>query len=209
MKLNGNLPVNLGTYNIVAPEFVYHLYMPIAMLPAKGINKGLRVPAHLQCFMPLIASALWHTPSEGKYVYLTVKKMYVQKGQDANRPGWHIDGYGTDDLNVIWCDTIPTEFTFGEFDLSEDHEQSLKDLELQVSPNVLLTYAPHSLLKLDNTVVHRVAVCKEDCIRTFVKISISKHQYNLEGNSHNHLFDYNWSITARITARNHPIAEAK
>jgi hypothetical protein len=196
-------PENLGYFDIKADEFVYHVYMPIKM----RISCDIRIPDHLQCYKPLIIAAmagkLWYRD----YVYLTVKKMYVQKGGTANRPGWHIDGYGTEnDLNFIWSDCIPTEFCSGEFNLSDCHEKSLLEMEQQAEGKPIFTYPEKTLLCLNNKIVHRVGVCKETCLRTFVKISISKDRYDLAGNAHNHLFDYDWSLVERQGSRNHPIA---
>jgi hypothetical protein len=43
-------------------------------------------------------------------------------------------------------------------------------------------------------------------MRRFVKVSLSSHRYNLIGNSHNHLLDYDWQMFPRDAARNDPAA---
>ena len=42
------------------------------------------------------------------------------------------------------------------------------------------------------------------CFRTFFKLSFSKDKYDLKGNSHNYLFDYNWEMRERKENRNIP-----
>lgn len=41
-------------------------------------------------------------------------------------------------------------------------------------------------------------------MRQYVKISLSDHRYNLENNSHNYLFDYDWPMFGREATRNDP-----
>lgn len=45
-------------------------------------------------------------------------------------------------------------------------------------------------------------------VRSFVKISVSRHRYNLVGNSVNHLLGLNWPMAERMPERNHPIAHS-
>ena len=126
-------------------------------------------------------------------MYITVKKMYVSPSVTANRPGWHADGFGTDDLNYIWYDSVPTLFAVGEdFHVTEgDHVKSLQEFERDAfSPaNKIVTYPAGHLLKLDPYVVHAVDTnVKDQVMRTFVKVSVSDDLYNLKDNSINPLF---------------------
>lgn len=203
--MHSSLPACIGQFEIDCPEFVYHMYMPIKM--ADGFD--VRIPKHLACFWPLVQQVIFCSAYANKYIYLTVKKMYIASGQSANRPGWHLDGYGTDDFNFIWSDTLSTEFVTGEFSLSADHETSLGQMQQQAEGRAIHTFPDSSLLWLDPTNVHRVAACKADCLRTFVKISASSARYNLAGNAHNYLFDYDWPMAERKASRNHPIAYAE
>ena len=199
------LPRSLGQVSIGCPEFVYHMYMPIKMAERADV----RIPPHLHCFWPVIERVLFHGGvAAGKYMYLSVKKMHISAGQTANRPGWHIDGYGTKDHNYIWSDCLPTEFVTGEFSLSENHSLSLLQMEQQARGREVLTFPVGNLLLLESDSVHRVANCVQDCVRTFVKISVSTEKYNLKGNAHNYLFDYEWDMVDRVVERNHPIGAA-
>jgi hypothetical protein len=199
----GDAPKVIGHFEIDCPEFMFYQYLPIRMP-----ESGLQIPKNLRCFEPLIeAIALFDGWLPDDYVYLTAKKMFVSPGCSVNRPGWHLDGFGTPDINYIWCDSIPTEFCFQPFNLSDEHELSLIEMEKQAHPENIRTYPIGTLLRLDRRVVHRVGTCKEPCYRTFAKISISKNRYNLKGNAHNYLFDYDWPMFDRINGRNHPIVE--
>lgn len=196
-----SLPKPMGQFSIECPEFVFHLYMPIKMRH----NDDLRIPPHLSCFGPLVEAVMRLGVRSEDFVYLTVKRMHVPRGGDANRPGWHIDGYGSDDKNFIWSDSLPTEFVSGHFSLSNDHEASLMEMGAQASGLPIITYPENTLLALDATNIHRVAVCHADHVRTFCKISVSGERYNLVGNAHNYLFGYDWPMMARTAERNHPV----
>jgi len=195
-------PEILGQFSIDCQEMMFVQYMPIAM-PGTDIA----IPDHLKCFEPLIAAVSTRLRDASDYIYLTAKCMFIAEGMTPNRPGWHIDGFGTDDKNYIWSDSMPTEFCVGQsFNLSRDHEKSLMQMQEQARQENILTYPVGSLLGLDSTIVHRVSPQFQPGMRTFCKISVSRHQYNLKGNAHNYLFDYKWEMLDRKTERNHPIA---
>lgn len=62
-----------------------------------------------------------------------------------------------------------------------------------------------TLLRLTPYVIHDTPVIPEPGgMRSFVKISVSTHRYNLLGNSHNHLLDYDWPMYDRAAVRNQP-----
>ena len=66
-------------------------------------------------------------------------------------------------------------------------------------------YPIHTLLRLDPYVVHRASVAETDTYRTFVKVSVSNKKYARMGNTHNDLFDYDWTMKERNNnERNHP-----
>ena len=90
------------------------------------------------------------------------------------------------------------------FKITEDCEASLKEFEEQVDIRNIVTYPNKTLLKLTPANIHRVSESKQEGFRTFVKISVSKHKYNLKGNSHNYLLDYDWDMVHRFVERNHP-----
>jgi hypothetical protein len=138
-----------------------------------------------------------------EYVYLTLKKMIVGPSVTPNRPGWHADGFGSDDLNYVWYDSVPTIFNKSRFVISDDHVKSLEEFDQQALPENDVTFPCKSLLKLDPYVVHRVQMADREQMRTFVKISISKNPYNLKGNSINPYLP-KFKMFDRAAVRNDP-----
>lgn len=193
----------VGTFNLSPTEMCFVQYLPIKMRALKSI----RIPRNIGWIEPLVDRVCKGAGDLFDYIYVTVKYTYVSEGCSSNRPGWHIDGYGSDDVNYIWYDKFPTEIMKGTIpNLSEDHEESLKQME-EYEPKEIITFPENSLLRLDNTIIHRVAPIKESGMRAFVKITLSKHKYNLKGNAHNYLFDYDWKMYDRKESRNHPFVE--
>lgn len=206
----GKAPEDLGLINVSLPEVMYYLYLPIKLRGIEHIH--LPQPLHpLSELIRAVARDLGDQAWLDNYIYITVKKMFVSPSVTANRPGWHADGFDTDDLNYVWYDCLPTEFAVGpNFNITEgDHVKSLQEFESQANKNVNTIYPNKHLLKLDPYVVHRVATAHEQMMRTFVKISVSKDQYNLKDNSINHGLAYNWKTYDRATVRNDPASAQK
>lgn len=207
----GEPPIDLGEFKIPVTESMFYLYLPIKM----AYNPTIRVPLRLMQFWPLIRrvqTLYLDDPADHKkaddgwfnrYVYLTVKHMLVNPGFWGNRGGAHCDGFGTDDMNWIWYDKNPTEFNVKAFqNITSDERKSLVQFEEQWDHAQTWTFPEFHLLELNPFVVHRVAAVTRYDMRTFVKISTSKHQFNLIGNSHNYLFDYEWKMFDRQEVRN-------
>lgn len=206
MKVNkyGQKPAVVWEFKLVPSEMCFVQYLPIGMADCEGLGEVIQIPKNLQWLEELVAMTVMHCDeSVGNYIYLTVKHLYVTPNNMGNRPGWHSDGFGTDDINYIWCDKYPTEFCIQDFSISEDCETSLKEMESQALEKNIVTYPENTLLRLDKYNVHRTPVVGEG-YRTFVKISVSKDRYNLQGNAHNYLFDYDWEMVVRSDIRNHP-----
>ena len=138
-----------------------------------------------------------------QYVYLTAKTLWVSGDYIGNRPGWHSDGFGTNDLNYIWYDRAPTEFLDADFDLPDDCADAMEQMANHALGRVPVLYPDKHLLRLDPSVIHRSPVDFEAGMRTFVKVSVSPDRYDLVGNSVNHALPA-WPLTARKAERNHP-----
>lgn len=199
--INSKLPECLGLFSVSYPEMMFVMYMPIK-LP----YGSLKIPPHLEYFKHIVDFVIENEhiygPVEDQYVYITAKHGYVNENYPGNRPGWHIDGFGSDDVNYIWTDRNPTEFCVQIFRLNEDHNESLKDMENQAGNNIQ-TNPENSLMRLNTTMVHRVSPIVKPGLRTFLKITFSKNRYNMQGNAHNYLLDYNWNMITRKECRNH------
>jgi len=217
IKQYGNEPLDLGFVDFKANEMMAYLYLPIKMSKAENAlhddrDRLLRLPDNLIDYVGIIASATSNAAHhigyeefiDNYYVYITAKTLWVEPGCPGNRPGFHVDGYGSNgDLSYIWYDMNPTEFAIQQFtDIPDDDIQSLAAMEAQTDVDNLITYPCKHLLRLDESVVHRVGPVEQSGYRTFIKISVSKHRYNLKMNSHNHEFCYDWNLTDRDDIRN-------
>jgi hypothetical protein len=196
----GTKPQLIGTFILNCKEMMFYQYLPIKL----AYESAIRLPERLRVFKPLVDAALEIEFTVDKYIYLTAKYIYATPDNLGNRGGWHSDGFGTEDINYIWCDKFPTEFCIQDFNLSDDHERSMIEMEQQVNPANIIQYTPYQLLKLTPANIHRCPIISEGGFRAFVKISISTEKYNLVGNSHNYLLDYEWEMFEREMVRNHP-----
>lgn len=206
-KKYGDLPFSLGIYEVECPEMMFYQYLPIKM---KGRTE-ITFEDRLNCFQKIIGNALCDFVGNyglsrfvESYVYLTAKRMYAAPGCTINRPGWHSDGFMTDDINYIWCDRFPTIFNSTNFNLSQDDQLSLFEMDTQAKPDNNVIYRENELLRLDQYNIHKVDDQHTGGMRTFVKISISRDKYDLAGNSHNYKIDYNWDMRNRSEQRNIP-----
>lgn len=199
----GNLPTDMGLIDISPVEMMFWMYCPISTP-----SSGFRLPDNLQQFAPII-SAVYNDDYDifdSSYVYLTAKTLWVSGDYIGNRPGWHSDGFGTNDLNYIWSDRAPTQFFEGQFQLPYGCDDAMAEMERQSQDKDIITYPDKHLLRLDPSVIHRCPVGFDAGMRTFVKVSISKDRYNLEGNSINHKLGEVWPMVPRGAERNHPHA---
>jgi hypothetical protein len=203
----GKAPKIIGRVELSPSEHMIYLYLPVKMPDDERVYlpKRLRFcDKVLTMAMEDAAFELGYKAFEDYHVYLSVKTMIVGEGCPGNRPGWHADGFGSNgDLNYVWYDMNPTQFVVQSFDgVSEDDRQCLSDLTRQANPEYVVVYPPLLVLRCDESVVHRVNPNPQEGLRTFVKVSISKKKYNLRGNSHNYLIDYNWEMHDRQKLRN-------
>jgi hypothetical protein len=198
----GDLPLDLGEINLRVGEMMAWLYCPVS-IPGRS---EVVLPDNQRQFWVLLEAVRASDPARFRteYVYLTAKTLWVSGF--ANRPGWHTDGFGTDDLNFVWYDRAPTEFIRDEFTLPDDCADSMAIMTQRARGRPLITYPAKHLLRLTPTVVHRAPEGFEPGMRTFVKVSISPDRYNLEGNSVNHLLTGEWLTMPRQEDRNHPAA---
>src|SRR5690349_4286404 len=127
-----SLPVVLGNFSLAADEVMYYLYLPVS----KPGDNSISLPdQRLHFLLPLLRTIREDEPELFKHcwAYVTVKKMYVGGGVTPNRPGWHCDGFLSDDLNYVWADCVPTVFTSAQFDVAADHVASLTQFDEQAA----------------------------------------------------------------------------
>lgn len=208
-RIYGTLPIDLGEIDLEPVEMLFWLYCPIKLPNSDYFD----LPPNLKQFEPIVLAAMkdalecgkWH----GQYAYITAKTLWVTPENPGNRPGWHSDGFLTDDLNYIWSNGNPTVF-YCDRDLhrfSACHHESLHEMddlcEARISAHE--RFPSKHLLKLDQSVLHKVETNIRPGLRTFVKVSISEHRYRLAGNSVNHDLAPDWTYETRAASRNCPI----
>lgn len=217
----GAAPKDLGELKLDTSEMMFWLYLPIKMpgtfLPE--LPENLRQYQHIvdRCMDDVIMDDAINPRGDRwtqSYVYLSVKVLHVTPGAPGNRPGWHSDGFLTDDLNYIWADRNPTEFFITadhkRFHVPEDHAQSMEWFDQQATCRPCagdhLEYAKvNHLYRLDQTVIHRVSLNVDSGKRAFVKVSVSDKPYVQLGNSINHLLpDHPLPSLVRQAERNCP-----
>lgn len=194
----------------------------------------IRLPERLEFLRPLVKAAIRDAAHsvhhlDDPYVYVTARRGYATPGNPINRPGWHCDDWGGTDLNYIWSDRYGTRLLRAATALavSDDDVESMRDMTAHAAlaealtlrwhsarqfngnaprPKVWLDHAePNQLLRLTPYVIHDTPLIPEPGgMRSFLKISVSSHRYDLVGNSHNHLFDYDWPMRDRQALRNQP-----
>lgn len=205
----GISPNQYGIFEIEPSEMMFWMYCPVKF---PDMDKWL-VPENIKSEFGEILDFVESTGfDENKYVYVTAKTLFCTPNSLGNRPGWHSDGFATNDINFIWSDSSPTEFAIKggvgneeTFSVPDDCEKSLEIFEQfgniwGGTPRGI----PNMLYRLDEKVIHRVAPRTDSGMRSFLKISISNHKYNLVGNSRNHLLNYDWDMVKRNEERNHP-----
>jgi len=203
----GELPKPLGIFEVECNEMMFYQYLPIKLREqAQPVYEN-----RLKCFDKLVGAICCDYIGEfgldnyvNSYVYLTAKHLYQMPNCSFNRTGWHSDGFLTDDINYIWCDKYPTIFNRTEFHLPLDDLLSIEVMEKQAIPFNNYSYRENQLLRLNQYNIHKVAPVTEVGMRTFLKLSFSKDKYDLIGNSHNYLIDYNWEMKNRKEHRNIP-----
>lgn len=207
----GNYPKVLGTFGehkVTANEMMFYQYLPVKNSGEIGLfidEDRIKPYADI-----IYKSCLDYMNTYGRkafnksYVYVTIKNMYQCAGGNSyNREGWHSDGFLTDDVNYIWCNRVPTEFNIGDFDITLEDIQGMRDMNNQAKEKNNFTYPPNTLLRLDQYVIHRVSETQESGMRAFLKVSISKDRYDLIGNSINEI-NKNWDMKKRSVERNVP-----
>lgn len=204
----GKAPKFVAKFNIDCKEMMFYQYLPIK-LPFGPLMFEQRLDflrGMINCSVENLAETTSWDNYQRSYIYLTVKNQFVSPGNNFNREGWHADGFGTDDINYLWSDCFPTVFNCSNFNLTQDDKISLEQMKQQALEENNFYYENNSLLRLNAHNIHKCGEITESRVRTFVKISFSRDKYNLKGNAHNYLLDYNWDMKERKQERNIPQA---
>jgi hypothetical protein len=196
-----SLPLNVE-------EFMF--YQDMLIKPPDTLDTTLE--RRLAPFEPLISIAMENALAAGldvsdRYAYFTVKRMWQQAGGNPiNRPGYHCDGFGTDDVIFVWSDVDQTEFNASKFDLLGDEQTSMRRMEEQAHPDLAYSLPSNALVRMDARCVHRPAQPTFTGPRTFAKLTISRHLFDLSGNTRNYELGVTWPTRPRSAVRNVPAA---
>ena len=201
----GEYPTVIDNIELSVDEMMFYQDMPIKLAgqPYNPRNKDDR----LAIFDKLISTAILDFEGEPDYIYICAKRLFCTPDNVGNRAGYHCDGFLSDDTNYVWSDIHPTVFCVQPYvNVYQDHIKSLPVFDEQSKPeNELTMVIPFDLVRLTPFVVHRTPTLPEAGFRTFVKITFSKHRFNLIGNSHNQHLSYDWEMHPREKVRNHPV----
>lgn len=207
-KLPEGVPVNLNLDNL---EYCSIVYMCIK----EPDSPNYKVPDNFQQVVNAIIEKAYEANPElwasayGKYCYITIKRQYVQPHSIPNRYGWHIDGFKSDQDNFIWFDSIPPEVSVGDFNLTDDHDISLEEMQVQARAGTRFvhTLITKNLYHLDQTCVHNVTKNNLDIavLRTFIKLTFSTELFNCLGNAWNYKLPHIKPTTPRKEIRNHGV----
>ena len=153
-------------FKLEPSEVMYYLYYLINL---RGHKFRYKLPYNLQFLKPLLEYIkTTETNLIDKYVYITCKNLFVEPGSFGNRPGWHCDGFGTDDINYIWMDNSPTEILLGDYIVPNNDRKSLFSMnEHAVSnKNNIIQLKSNHLYKLTPEIIHReyLLMRKEECV---------------------------------------------
>lgn len=205
MLIRSTHPVQIAHVEGDLPEVMHYLYLPVLMLESSA---DIRMPHNIAHWSPLVRIAMDAALRYGRqydYAYISARKGRATPDNPLNRPGWHGDGFGTEDLNFVWWRGPGTRFAVQDFDVDDDHVTSLRQFEEQVRPECIVSPPEGSLYMLTPSIIHATPIIgAPGCMRQYVKISLSNDRYNLENNSHNYLFDYHWPLHSRELIRNDP-----
>ena len=217
--LNSQKPLSIGKFELKSKEYCQYLYLPIFFQESPW---DMYVEPRLNFLSDMVYAAVLDFKQTygnefliGNYLYLTVKQTFIAKDTHHNRPGFHSDGFETEDVQYIFFDKFPTEFLIGEYEVPVDDELSMKafDEYARIAARDGNTEAfyqpePYHLYRIDRHNIHRTTPAFSDGVRTFVKITFSKHRYAQEGNSYNYSApDYDWDLKPRSVDRNQPHAK--
>lgn len=139
--------------------------------------------------------------------YLTLKHEYVNHASTGTRPGWHIDGFMSDQMNFIWTDCLPTAVVVGDFSVSADHDLSLTEMTHQAQGRQIIHLKPKNMYELSQEVVHAPVVddTRSPILRTFLKLTFTKEEFNCARNAWNYKLPHIRGFKTPAASRNHGV----
>lgn len=210
-KLIGNDPWDLGDLAIPDwDEFMFVQDMPIS-LPGGGVV----LPNNLKFAAPFVERVREYLSAskpagwlDERYFYLCAKHTLVGKDSQQTRPGWHTDGFGTDDLSFLWADCLATTFLYQAMRVNVDSDiGSMVLMKTEAKDANARQGYDQTIYGMDDTVIHAPTIntTGEPRARRFLKLSVSRYPYDLAGNARNPLLQTPWQPNRkRVAHRNNP-----
>ncbi len=134
------------------------------------------------------------------FVHVTIHNALVRAGEALRYPGFHADGLQGGKFkrklvcehSYIVTDPHPTVFALQPFfvaHINEDRYNIFKEFDRQVSERTPLYQAlcGHAYL-IDPYMVHVSPVVPEDCLRTFVRVTVTPTELHMPKNTRNPMF---------------------
>lgn len=193
-------------------EMMFYQYLPIK----DAGNWNMVAEDRIWGIATQITSILAGAVGKDDYVYLTVKHGWASRENPLNRPGWHVDAWGhPEDRNYVWCDKFPTRYATGsipgvEHDTPDNEALEKFEVFGQAAEQLggVQYVLPLYLYNFGQHVVHATPIIERPGMRSFVKVSVSPHKYNLLGNSRNEI-NRDWQMVDREAVRNDPVGGNK
>lgn len=130
----GIKPKDLGLFDIKCDQMMFYQYLPIKLINQHKPTIEERLMPYEKIIGTIFCDFIGEFGLDkfiSNYSYLTVKNIYQTNGCSFNRMGYHSDGFLTNDINYIWSDKSPTVFNFGNFNISNDDDISLIQMQKQ------------------------------------------------------------------------------
>lgn len=174
-----------------------------------------RIPKELSQFDEVIAKivSFEHTINPNihqYYAYLTVDQGEIPADTYQRKPGCHVDGFQGARIkrkrpinrSYIVYDTTPTVFypqSFQTDHLNEETDNFFLSFDEQADATLEITFDTYKILLMNAYTVHRADKTDKPTARTFFRLSFDTIVFDRFGNTHNPMFDYNWTMTTRTT----------
>ena len=206
----GSTPGRVAAFTNPVSEFMFYQDMLVHKAPAGAQLSSRcrpRLPTRLKGLTGIIRQCWDYNENEldnspRTYTYLSVKRLPIGPGNSFSRPGWHIDGFLSEDVTFIYSDIFPTLYSTSDFSLTRDHAISMAEMAVQAKETDVVEMPANELVHIDLHCVHRVNVPPVAHTRTFLKVVLSHRPFNLEGNAVNPECLPPWSFVPRAVSRN-------
>lgn len=182
-------------------------------MPIKMPGSEYRLPAEFAAWSEAVAMAASFEHTHNKAVddfhaYLTVDQIWVEPGTSQRKSGLHVDGYqGARISPKVACDrsyiavsNTPPVIHNQAFPIEHLDDSKLNvfhEFDRLAHESSAIIPEAFRMVFMDCYTVHGTRPMPLGGERTFFRLSYSVRQYDRLGNSHNHLFDYNWNMVER------------